>query len=105
MGAALYKPINVYKPVSANIGVVDEPFEYLTVAGIRLPLPFTTRMTVVRLSNGDLFLHAEIRFMRDLDLEPPDEWRNELDQVPFPGMATPCSIKCGPDCPAQQVAA
>jgi hypothetical protein len=66
MGAALYEPINVYKPVAANIGVVDGPFEYLTVAGVRLPLPFTTRMTVVRLSNGDLFLHSPTRFERNL---------------------------------------
>lgn len=144
MGAALYEPIDVYKPVAANIGVVDGPFEYLTVAGFRLPMAFTTRMTVVRLANGDLFLHsptkfdrkladelerlgtvrhlispnqfhyahigewskafpdavawaspgvrarsrarhAEIRFARDLDLKPPDEWRNELDQLLFPG--------------------
>ncbi|WP_227820384.1 DUF4336 domain-containing protein [Ramlibacter tataouinensis] len=144
MGAALYEPIDVYKPVAANIGVVDGPFEYLTVAGVRLPLPFTTRMMVVRLSNGDLFLHSptrfdrrladeldhlgrirhlispnqfhyahigewlrayphavawaspgvrsrskarrvEITFARDLDLDPPDEWRNELDQTLFPG--------------------
>ena len=64
--AALYEPIDVYKPVAADIGVVDGPFEYLTVAGVRLPLPFTTRMTVVRLSNGDLFLHSPTRFDRKL---------------------------------------
>src|SRR5262245_5274858 len=58
MGASLYEPINVYKPVAPDIGIVDGPFEYLTVGGIRLPLPFTTRMTVVRLSNGGLFLHS-----------------------------------------------
>ena len=52
MGASLYDPINVYKPVAPNIGTVDGPFEYLTIAGITLPLPFTTRMTVVRLSSG-----------------------------------------------------
>jgi hypothetical protein len=62
MGASLYEPINVYKPVAPNIGIVDGPFEYLTIAGIKLPLPFTTRMTVVRLSNGDLFLHSPIKF-------------------------------------------
>ena len=66
MGAALYEPINVYKPVAGNIGVVDGPFEYLSVAGFRLPLPFTTRMTVVRLSNGDLFLHSPTKFDRKL---------------------------------------
>jgi hypothetical protein len=43
MGASLYEPINVYKPLAADIGIVDGPFEYLTVGGISLPLPFTTR--------------------------------------------------------------
>lgn len=66
MGASLYEPINVYKPLAPDIGVVDGPFEYLVVAGIRLPLPFTTRMTVVRLSNGDLFLHSPIKFNEEL---------------------------------------
>ena len=62
VGASLYEPINVYKPMGPDIGIVDGPFEYLTVGGVRLPLPFTTRMTVVRLSNGDLFLHSPIKF-------------------------------------------
>src|SRR5262249_38786851 len=62
MGASLYELINVYKPLAPNIGIVDGPFEYLIVAGIKMPLPFTTRMTVVRLSNGDLFLHSPIKF-------------------------------------------
>ena len=53
MGASLYEPLNVYKLVAPNIGIVDGAFEYLTVGGAKLPLPFTTRMTVVRLSNGD----------------------------------------------------
>lgn len=66
MVASLYEPIDVYKPVKSDIGIVDGPFEYLTVAGVRLPLPFTTRMTVVRLSNGDLFLHSPVRFERRL---------------------------------------
>jgi hypothetical protein len=62
MGASLYEPINVYKLAAPNIGIVDGPFEHLTVGGAKLPLPFTTRMTVVRLSNGDLFLHSPIKF-------------------------------------------
>ena len=69
MGASLYEPINVYKPLAPDIGVVDGPFEYLIVAGVRLPLPFTTRMTVVRLSNGDLFLHSPIKFDEGLAKE------------------------------------
>src|SRR5262249_12431971 len=62
MGASLYEPINVYKPIAPDIGIADGPFEYLTVGGVKMPLPFTTRMTVVRLSNGDLFLHSPIKF-------------------------------------------
>ena len=144
MGSSLYEPINVYKPLAPDIGIVDGPFEYLTVDGIRLPLPFTTRMTVVRLSNGDLFLHSPIKFderlaqqlhrlgtvrhlvspnqfhyahigewarafpeaiswasprvrqrararhidtdfTKDLDASAPEEWRQEIDQLLFPG--------------------
>jgi hypothetical protein len=62
MGTSLYEPINVYKPVAPDLGIVDGPFEYLTIASVTLPLPFTTRMTVARLSNGDLFLHSPIEF-------------------------------------------
>lgn len=144
MVASLYEPIYAYKPVGPNIGIVDGPFEYLTVGGVRLPLPFTTRMTVVRLSGGDLFLHSPVRFERrladefnklgrvrhlispnqfhyahigewadafpdaiawasprvrqrararhlnirftsDLGTTPPQEWREDLDQMLFPG--------------------
>ncbi|WP_315786094.1 DUF4336 domain-containing protein [Bradyrhizobium sp. SZCCHNPS1003] len=62
---SLYDPINEYKPFAPGIGVVDGPFEYLTMAGVTLPLPFSTRMTVVQLQNGELFLHSPIA----LDLE------------------------------------
>ena len=80
MGASLYEPINVYKPVAPNIGIVDGPFEYLTVGGVKLPLPFTTRMTVVRLTNGNLFLHSPIKF--------DDRLANELQ-----GLGTPSSSR------------
>jgi hypothetical protein len=59
---SLYEPISRYKPFAPDIGIVDGPFEYLTTASVRLPLPFTTRMTVLRLGNGDLFLHSPIAF-------------------------------------------
>jgi hypothetical protein len=59
---SLYKPLNEYKPFARNIGVVDGPLEYLTMLGIGLPLPFTTRMTVVKFKNGDLLLHSPIAF-------------------------------------------
>jgi hypothetical protein len=66
MGASLYDPINAYKPLAPDIGIVDGPFEYFTVAGMRMPIPFTTRMTVVRLCNGDLFLHSPIAYNESL---------------------------------------
>jgi Domain of unknown function (DUF4336) len=58
----LYEPLNEYKPFARNIGIIDGPFEYLTILDVGLPLPFTTRMTVVKLKNGDLFLHSPIAF-------------------------------------------
>jgi hypothetical protein len=58
----LYEPLNEYKPFAPNIGIVDGPLEYLTMAGVKLPLPFSTRMTVVRLANSDLFLHSPTAF-------------------------------------------
>jgi hypothetical protein len=30
--------------------------------GVKMPWPFTTRMTVVQLSHGDLLLHSSIAF-------------------------------------------
>lgn len=62
MSASLYEPINVYQALAADIGIVDGPFEYFSVAGLRMPMPFTTRMTVVRLGNGDLWLHSPIAY-------------------------------------------
>ena len=59
---SLYEPINQYKPFAPGIGIVDGPFEYLTMAGVTFPLPFTTRMTVVQLRSGDLFLHSPVAF-------------------------------------------
>lgn len=67
--ASLYEPINVYKAIAPEIGIVDGPFEYLTIAGVKLPLPFTTRMTVVLLNNSDLFLHSPIKYNEKLARE------------------------------------
>ena len=140
----VYEPLNEYKPLWLDIGIVDGPLEYLRIAGVRLPLPFSTRMTVVRLQNGDLFLHSpitfqaslagqlqamgrirhlvspnqfhyahigewsrafpdavtwasrgvrararargiDVQFMRDLEAQPADEWRDEIEQAVVPG--------------------
>jgi hypothetical protein len=60
--SSLYEPINEYEPFAARIGIVDGPFEYVSTIGMKLPRPFTTRMTVVQLATGDLFLHSPIAF-------------------------------------------
>lgn len=57
-----YEPLKQYKPFAPNIGIVDGPFEYVWLLRMKMPWPFTTRMTVVRLANGDLFLHSPIAF-------------------------------------------
>ena len=58
----LYDPLNEYKPLARNVGIVDGSVEYVSLLRMKLPWPFTTRMTVVRFANGDLFLHSPIAF-------------------------------------------
>lgn len=60
--SALYDPINVYKPAAPRIGIVDGPFEFVRLLSLTMPWPFTTRMTVIQLASGDLFLHSPIAF-------------------------------------------
>jgi hypothetical protein len=55
----LYEPINVYKPVADGIGIVDGALVYMSYPGLSfLKIPFPTRMTVVTLSSGALWLHS-----------------------------------------------
>lgn len=56
----LYLPINILKPVDDDIWIVDG--EVIDFYGT----PFTTRMTIVRLENGDLFCHSPIRLTDQL---------------------------------------
>lgn len=56
----VYSPINQLKPVGENIWIVDG--EAIDFYG----LPFTTRMTIIRLKNGDLFCHSPIGLTKDL---------------------------------------
>lgn len=53
-----YTPINVLKPVASNVWIVDGP-EISLVLGF-LKVPFSARMTIVRLRNGDLILHSPV---------------------------------------------
>jgi hypothetical protein len=50
----LYEPINTLKPVGEDLWVVDGPVVRMAYLGGSIPFP--TRMAVVRLANGDLFL-------------------------------------------------
>ena len=54
----LYTPINVLKPVAPDIWIVDGPIECMAVPGGSMP--FSTRMTLVRLPDGALWCHSPI---------------------------------------------
>ncbi|MCP5088485.1 MAG: DUF4336 domain-containing protein [Rhodobacteraceae bacterium] len=50
-----YPPLNTLKPIAKDIWIADGP-------DIRFyRMPFSTRMTVVRLQNGDVWLHSPIK--------------------------------------------
>lgn len=53
-----YTPLNTLKPVAANLWIVDGPVIHMAAAGLRMP--FSTRMTVVRLNDGSLWCHSPI---------------------------------------------
>ncbi len=60
----LYEPIQILKPVAENIWIVDGPIEHMTQVGLTVPFP--TRMSVIKLANGDLFIHSPIKPNDDL---------------------------------------
>ncbi|MDR9483999.1 MAG: DUF4336 domain-containing protein [Sediminimonas sp.] len=58
-----YEPLNTLKPVGEGIWLIDGP-------AIRFyGLPFSTRATVVRLENGDLWVHSPTRMTEALKAE------------------------------------
>ncbi len=67
----LYDPINTLKSVGEDLWVVDGPLVRMSFPGISVPFP--TRMMVVRLANGDLFLWSPT--------EPEEELRAEIDAL------------------------
>jgi len=69
---SLYQPINQLKPVSNNIWIVDGPVVQMSIfAGISMPFP--TRMTIIRLSNDDLWIHSPTPLTTNL--------KKEIDQL------------------------
>ena len=55
-----YTPLNTLKPVANNIWIVDGPSIKFYGVG------FSTRMTVVRLDNGDIWLHSPTKICDSL---------------------------------------
>jgi Domain of unknown function (DUF4336) len=51
-----YDPLNVLKPVAADVWIVDGPTIRFGPPALRIPFP--TRMTVVRLKDGGVFIHS-----------------------------------------------
>ena len=63
MAATGYEPLDTLKPVADDIWIIDGP----PVRRARLPYP--TRATVIRLENGDLWVHAPTRLTEGLRAE------------------------------------
>jgi len=62
-----YPPLNTLKPVCANEWIVDGP-----IIRFGMPWPkmsFPTRMTVIRLPSGDLFIHSPTPLVASLKVE------------------------------------
>ncbi|WEX10559.1 DUF4336 domain-containing protein [Chelativorans sp. AA-79] len=59
-----YPPLNTLKPVAKDVWIVDGP---LIRFGMPWPkMPFPTRMTVIRLSGGGLFIHSPTPLVPEL---------------------------------------
>ena len=54
-----YTPLDQAKPIGKDIWIFDGPVIGFKYAGLKLPFP--TRMTVIRLADGKLFVHSPIR--------------------------------------------
>ena len=55
---SLYEPVNCLKPVADDVWIVDGPVIHMALYGAGLP--FTTRMTIVRLPGNRLWLHSPV---------------------------------------------
>ncbi|MGD8709783.1 MAG: DUF4336 domain-containing protein [Ectothiorhodospiraceae bacterium] len=59
-----YRPLFVPKPVAENLWVVDGGIIRMSWLGVKVPFP--TRMTIIRLGNGDLWLHSPVEARPEL---------------------------------------
>lgn len=71
MSRDTYEPLNTLRAVAQGLWVVDGP---LIRFGPRLlSMPFPTRMTVIRLGDGDLFIHSPTPLLPEL-AEELERW-------------------------------
>lgn len=61
---SLYEPVNCLKPVTKNVWIADGDITAMAMYGVKVP--FTTRMTVIRLRDGSLWLHSPIAWNASL---------------------------------------
>lgn len=64
MSIRLYEPLHTLKQVDENIWIVDGGEIHMSFSVT--DIPFSTRMTVVRLENGDLWCHSPIHVTESL---------------------------------------
>lgn len=60
---SIYEPLNTLKPVGPECWIVDGP--HIKFYG----MPFSTRMTIVRLGNGDIWVHSPTKICDELAAE------------------------------------
>jgi hypothetical protein len=65
--AGTYPPLDTLKPVAANVWIVDGPTIRFGLPGAKMHFP--TRMTLIRLRNGGLFIHSPTRLTASLKAE------------------------------------
>ncbi|MFW6264242.1 MAG: DUF4336 domain-containing protein [Cyanobacteriota bacterium] len=63
----LYSPIQTLKAVDPNIWIVDGPVVSMAMYGLSIPFP--TRMTMIRLNDGNLWCHSPIALTDQLKAE------------------------------------
>lgn len=61
----LYSPINELKQIDKDIWIVDGSEIHMNFKVFKIP--FTTRMTIVRLANNKLWIHSPIAYDEVLD--------------------------------------
>lgn len=62
-----YAPLQMIKPFADEVWIVDGPEVGMRYFGLTLPFP--TRMTIVRLPGGELWVHSPIAWSDQLGAE------------------------------------